>query len=168
MSEDHQTKVTCPKCGSDQITAIKKGFSGKKAVAGAVLTGGIGLLAGTIGSNKIKVACLACGNTWDPVDKVKDAQRELDESKKRLKETNDQLKNMNAENKAVDAFKKSYEAGDKENAFELLKQNMPTATKYIDADDAYHKIKKGEEKFKIGCIAALAIGLIIALWYFLR
>jgi hypothetical protein len=48
-------KVTCPKCGSDQITSSKKGFSGKKAVAGAVLTGGIGILAGTLGSNKIQV-----------------------------------------------------------------------------------------------------------------
>jgi hypothetical protein len=57
-------KVTCPKCGSDQITSSKKGFSGKKAVAGAVLTGGIGLLAGTIGSNKIMCTCLACGNTF--------------------------------------------------------------------------------------------------------
>jgi ribosomal protein S27E len=57
-------KVTCPKCGSDQITSSKKGFSGKKAVAGAVLTGGIGILAGTLGSNKIKCTCLACGNTF--------------------------------------------------------------------------------------------------------
>jgi len=45
-------EIKCPKCSSTQITASKKGFSGKKAIAGAVLTGGIGLLAGTIGSNK--------------------------------------------------------------------------------------------------------------------
>lgn len=57
-------KVTCPKCGSDQIASSKKGFSGKKAVAGAVLTGGIGILAGTIGSNNVKCTCLACGNTF--------------------------------------------------------------------------------------------------------
>lgn len=63
-----QTNVVigCPKCGSTQITANKKGFSGKKAVAGAVLTGGIGLLAGTIGSNKIKITCLSCGNQFQP------------------------------------------------------------------------------------------------------
>jgi hypothetical protein len=57
-------KATCPKCGSDQLAATKKGFSGGKALAGAVLTGGVGLLAGTIGSNKIKCTCLACGHTF--------------------------------------------------------------------------------------------------------
>jgi len=58
--------IKCPKCGSEQITANKKGFSGKKAVVGGLLTGGIGLLAGTIGSNKVKITCLACGNVFNP------------------------------------------------------------------------------------------------------
>lgn len=58
--------ISCPRCGSTQIIANKKGFSGKKAVAGAVLTGGVGLLAGTIGSNKIKITCLACGKEFYP------------------------------------------------------------------------------------------------------
>lgn len=57
-----ENQTRCPKCGSTQLTADKKGFSGKKAVAGAVLTGGIGLLAGTIGSNKVMVTCLGCGH----------------------------------------------------------------------------------------------------------
>lgn len=56
-----EAQLQCPKCGSNQLTADKKGFSGKQAVAGAVLTGGIGLLAGTIGSNKVMITCLACG-----------------------------------------------------------------------------------------------------------
>ena len=47
-------EIKCPKCSSTQLTANKKGFSGKQAVGGALLTGGIGLLAGTIGSNKIR------------------------------------------------------------------------------------------------------------------
>lgn len=59
-------KVLCTKCGSSQLTAHKQGFSGKKAVGGAILTGGIGLLAGTIGSNKILITCLSCGNTFRP------------------------------------------------------------------------------------------------------
>jgi predicted RNA-binding Zn-ribbon protein involved in translation (DUF1610 family) len=61
-----ETEIRCPRCGSTQITANKKGFSGKKAVAGAVLTGGIGLLAGTIGSKKIIITCLSCGKEFRP------------------------------------------------------------------------------------------------------
>jgi predicted nucleic-acid-binding Zn-ribbon protein len=61
-------EIACPKCGSHDLHADKKGFSGQKAVAGAVLTGGIGLLAGTIGSNKINITCLKCGNTFAPGD----------------------------------------------------------------------------------------------------
>jgi len=59
-------EIRCSKCGSNQVTADKKGFSGKKAVVGAALTGGIGLLAGTIGSNKIKITCLSCGHEFKP------------------------------------------------------------------------------------------------------
>ncbi len=61
-----EEKIKCPKCGSEQITADKKGFSGGKALAGAVLTGGVGLLAGTIGSNKILLTCLSCGHQFKP------------------------------------------------------------------------------------------------------
>lgn len=56
--------IKCPKCASTQISTDKKGFSGKKAIAGALLTGGIGLLAGTIGSNKTELTCLKCGKTF--------------------------------------------------------------------------------------------------------
>ena len=59
--------IKCPKCSSTQLYFDKKGFSGKKAVVGAVLTGGVGLLAGTLGSNKVVANCLACGNKFSPV-----------------------------------------------------------------------------------------------------
>lgn len=68
-------ELQCPKCGSTQITANKKGFSGGKAVAGAVLTGGIGLLAGTIGSKKTKITCLACGHTFKPGEDKASAEK---------------------------------------------------------------------------------------------
>ena len=58
-------KLYCPHCGSSQLTANKKGFGAGKAVTGALLTGGIGLLAGFIGSGKVKVTCLKCGRTFD-------------------------------------------------------------------------------------------------------
>jgi|GEM_PF-981198 len=64
MNENFE--IGCPKCGSTQITAIKKGFSGGKAVAGAILTGGIGLIGGFHGSGKVVITCLACGNKFKP------------------------------------------------------------------------------------------------------
>jgi TM2 domain-containing membrane protein YozV len=60
------SEIKCPKCSSNQITANQKGFSGGKALVGGILTGGVGLLAGTIGSKKIKITCLSCGHTFNP------------------------------------------------------------------------------------------------------
>lgn len=56
----------CPKCGSTSLTADKKGFSVGKAVVGAALTGGIGLVAGAIGAKKVRVTCLNCGYQFFP------------------------------------------------------------------------------------------------------
>lgn len=66
MKEEQEDKLYCPNCGSSQLVANKKGFGAGKALTGAVLTGGIGLLAGFIGSGKVKVTCLECGCTWKP------------------------------------------------------------------------------------------------------
>jgi len=60
-------KLRCPTCNSTELTAQKKGFSGGKALGGAILTGGIGLLAGTIGSKKINITCMHCGYKFKPV-----------------------------------------------------------------------------------------------------
>lgn len=59
-------EIKCPKCGSTQLSANKKGFSTGKALTGAVLTGGAGLLAGGIGANKILITCLSCGKEFYP------------------------------------------------------------------------------------------------------
>ncbi len=63
---EQNNEIRCPKCNSTQLTANKKGFSGTKAVVGGLLTGGVGLLAGTIGSNKVIITCLACGKEFKP------------------------------------------------------------------------------------------------------
>lgn len=63
--ENSEEKLYCPYCGSTHLTANKKGFGAGKALTGAVLTGGIGLLAGFIGSGKVKVTCLRCGMTFN-------------------------------------------------------------------------------------------------------
>lgn len=72
-----EDEIKCPKCGSTQLSANKKGFGVEKAIAGAVLTGGVGLLAGTIGSSKVKITCLKCGHTFKPGEDL-DAQAKKD------------------------------------------------------------------------------------------
>lgn len=65
-------KIRCPKCGSDQIHSDRKGFSTGKAVAGALIGGVVvGGLAGTSGSNKIRITCLKCGNIFKPGEGLK-------------------------------------------------------------------------------------------------
>jgi len=76
----------CPKCNSLNVYVDKKGFSGKKAVAGTLLVGPIGAAAGTIGSNKIKITCLDCGYSYFAGGYSK-AQKELAENGKPVKMT---------------------------------------------------------------------------------
>lgn len=59
-------QIACPKCGSNQVTANKKGFNAGQALVGGIATGGLGLLAGFWGSNDIRFNCLSCGNRWKP------------------------------------------------------------------------------------------------------
>lgn len=61
-----ENKLVCPKCRSDKLHVHQKGFGVGKAIVGGVLTGGIGLLGGFIGSKKIYITCLKCGNKWSP------------------------------------------------------------------------------------------------------
>jgi predicted nucleic-acid-binding Zn-ribbon protein len=80
-------EIRCPKCRSNQVTADKKGFSGTKAVGGAILTGGVGLLAGTIGSNKIIITCLACGHQFKPGEDLEgNRQKVITDREKRKKD----------------------------------------------------------------------------------
>lgn len=67
INEIQQPTITeeylcCPKCKSKKLHTEQIGFSGGKALAGAVLAGGIGLLAGTIGSKDLRLTCMKCGN----------------------------------------------------------------------------------------------------------
>ena len=64
-----KNKIACPSCGSvdvDFISNDKKGFSAGKAIGGALLTGGIGALAGFTGKKgkKNNWHCKNCGNTF--------------------------------------------------------------------------------------------------------
>lgn len=64
QNQQEEEYLCCPKCGSRELHAEHKGFSGGKALAGALVTGGIGLLAGTIGSRDTQITCLKCGNKF--------------------------------------------------------------------------------------------------------
>ena len=61
-------EVKCPRCKSTNIQVLgnnRKGFSFGKAVGGAILTGGIGLLAGFAGEKgKYEVFCTDCGHRF--------------------------------------------------------------------------------------------------------
>lgn len=54
----------CPKCHSTSLSANKKGFGVGKAVIGASVAGPLGLVAGNLGSQKVKVTCLKCGHQF--------------------------------------------------------------------------------------------------------
>jgi hypothetical protein len=101
--------ISCPKCGSHELYVGKKGFSGKKAVGGALLTGGIGLLAGTVGSNRITITCLNCGHVFKPGDSAKPyvpTFRETVQANKRKIELKRELK-ANAVNTVIPPVKRT-------------------------------------------------------------
>jgi len=58
--------MTCPHCRKGfmrEIGVRTGGFSGGKAVLGAVLAGPIGLAAGALGKKKVTYMCKECGYT---------------------------------------------------------------------------------------------------------
>lgn len=61
--------MSCPKCGYTKYGRMKEmgtrtgGFSGGKAVVGAVIAGPIGLAAGALGKKKTTYVCDQCGYT---------------------------------------------------------------------------------------------------------
>ncbi len=59
--------IICPKCHSDQISANQKGFNSSAGGLG-MLTGGAltGMAYGNLGSGKIIITCLKCGNKFEP------------------------------------------------------------------------------------------------------
>ena len=67
--EKKQNIITCPNCNSKNVSFLqqdKKAFSVGKAAAGAVLTGGVGTLAGFTGKKGNKQwHCQNCGNMFE-------------------------------------------------------------------------------------------------------
>lgn len=68
-NSENQNVLNCPYCGSTNINTLgadKKNFSVGKATAGAILTGGVGLLAGFAGkkTGKTNFVCMNCGKQF--------------------------------------------------------------------------------------------------------
>ena len=144
------TNIQCPKCGSEQITAQKKGFSGTKAVGGALLTGGIGLLAGLHGSSDIQVSCLNCGQSWNPNQLAEQRGKEAT------------LKQTAEANQWKQDFYKAYRKKDYAKAEEVYTSRFAFSTSIPDVHKAF------KESRKIDLIGAfVVIGLSAAfIWLF--
>jgi tellurium resistance protein TerD len=126
-------EVKCPKCGSNQITAGKKGFSLGKAAGGILLTGGIGALAGLHGSNNVEAICLSCGSKWNPAkrfeeEKLKEQQRQKDHEK--IWKNN---------------YYKAIENGNENLANEIMKRENPNSMYGADLKQTYNNLKKQDE-----------------------
>lgn len=84
--------LKCPKCRSTELTTSKKGFSAGQAIAGAVVAGGVGILAGAIGNNKIQITCLECGHTFKPGEDVDNARKKRIQKAKEQRESKQMMK----------------------------------------------------------------------------
>jgi hypothetical protein len=64
VTQDTNHLPTCPECNSKAVSVNTQKYGVGKALVGTLLTGGVGLLAGGIGRNNLKLTCLDCGKKW--------------------------------------------------------------------------------------------------------
>lgn len=64
QAEQTDTVAKCPHCGSSSLVANKKGYGIGKGVIGAAMFGPLGLIAGNIGSDEVRMTCLNCGRQY--------------------------------------------------------------------------------------------------------
>lgn len=128
--------MKCPKCSGTNLSAQKAGFGLGKAAAGAILTGGVGLMAGFLGSNKMVVHCLDCGNSWNQAELAKKEERE------RI------ALSIKAMDEEIEALKKEMEApieepGPRRHIAVFTEAGVLISTMYIDfdlSDDDHEKL----------------------------
>lgn len=123
-----EEKIHCPKCNSTQLTANTKGYSGGKAVAGGVMTGGIGLLAGLHGKGKIIITCMSCGEKWKPGEHL-EKKKKIDENDEMANRTKNSLE-----------FIRLYKL-DKEKAHAFAIEKNLLNSRIRDIDELYKKCK---------------------------
>lgn len=73
VQNKNQDVVSCPKCGSQSITATNKKLSVKRGAVGAVIGSAVnpvgtavGAVAGGLSSKKMYNVCMNCGHRWKP------------------------------------------------------------------------------------------------------
>lgn len=142
QTQQREEYLCCPKCGSKELHSEHKGFSGGKALVGGVLTGGIGLLAGTIGSKDVLITCLKCGNKFSAGDAKIVVVGGM---------SDDEL-----EQKAAEFLKE-------EKAFSAIELYKQERNNKATASEALEFIKKVREKYGIDAPKGGCMGLLILL-----
>lgn len=155
---DENEYLCCPKCHSKELHSEHQGFSGGKALAGTVLTGGIGILAGTIGSKEVRIICLKCGHHFKAgealIEKGNTAKNEIEAK------IVDYLKQNKLAN-ALDFYRKE------------THQDFKNSMDYIHAVANKHNIEIKQYKGSVntmGIIITLACAAIVAflILYYLK
>ena len=111
--------LTCPKCGSRELHADQKGFSGGKALMGGIVAGPLGILAGTIGKSNVTLTCLKCGKRF----KAGEAKI-VHSTPKELSQEDEKIISIIKDNGAAAAtkyYKDTYKTGMKE-AFDYVQK----------------------------------------------
>lgn len=147
-----ENSVKCPKCGSSQITAQKKGFSGVKAVGGALVAGGVGLLAGLHGSSDIDVTCLNCGKHWNP--KKLAEQRKQEQTRKSIAD----------HNKWKESFYNAYDLQDFDKAAEIYQRKIRFSTQLPDVHAAYKYQRKFDRDWMLIKLGFIAFIILLLVW----
>jgi len=129
--------------------AQKHGFSGGKAVAGILLTGGIGVLAGLHGSSDIDVHCIACGHKWNPARRVVEERQTVADKK------------ANQERRWRHNFYRAVEKGDYVRATRLL----PRLNIEGEIDDVYAELKSQDRKRRIILTVQILLILLFSVWF---
>ncbi|GGH55559.1 hypothetical protein GCM10007423_63220 [Dyadobacter endophyticus] len=133
-------EIKCPKCGSTQITANKKGFSLGKAIAGTVAVGPVGAIAGVHGSSNIIISCLSCGHSWTPKIEVEQAQNDISRTTPSY---------LLSEAWHRD-FVAAYEEGRRELANSILRSNDPSAFSKRGIDLFYNDLPIHQAESRTG------------------
>lgn len=64
--EGQGPRARCPRCGSPDLDAVRRGFDPGCGCLGMLLWGWWGLLLGLLGAGDIEIVCRNCGCRWRP------------------------------------------------------------------------------------------------------